>query len=107
MRCLSVRQPWAWAICSGQKNIENRTWGTDYRGQIAIHAGSSKDSLNSIRKRSSTKLDDSLFPLGAIIGVAEVLDCVLMNEELEDNPGPKVPNAGCSPMPAFFVTRSR
>ena len=37
---LSVRQPWAWALCAGQKDIENRTWLTDYRGTIWIHAAS-------------------------------------------------------------------
>jgi len=26
MRCLSVRQPWAWAIIYAGKTIENRTW---------------------------------------------------------------------------------
>jgi ASCH domain len=29
---LSVRQPWAWAIVSGYKDVENRSWPTNYRG---------------------------------------------------------------------------
>lgn len=37
-RCLSVRQPWAWAIVAGHKPIENRDWETDYRGPLVIHA---------------------------------------------------------------------
>lgn len=36
--CLTVRQPWSWAIIFGGKDIENRTWRTRYRGEIAIHA---------------------------------------------------------------------
>ncbi|MFI6603744.1 hypothetical protein ACIBHX_46575 [Nonomuraea sp. NPDC050536] len=36
---LTVRQPWAWALAWGGKNIENRSWTTSYRGWIAIHAG--------------------------------------------------------------------
>jgi hypothetical protein len=36
---LSVRQPWAELIISGRKPIEIRTWETDYRGRIWIHAG--------------------------------------------------------------------
>ena len=36
--CLSVRQPWASLIVSGFKSVENRSWKTDYRGTIAIHA---------------------------------------------------------------------
>jgi ASCH domain len=43
LTALTVRQPWAWAITHGQKNIENRTWTTCYRGPLAIHAGSRWD----------------------------------------------------------------
>jgi len=39
MRILTVRQPWAWAIIAGHKPVENRSWTTDYRGPLAIHAG--------------------------------------------------------------------
>lgn len=40
---LSVRQPWAYCIIKGYKDLENRTWKTDYRGQLAIHSSSSFD----------------------------------------------------------------
>lgn len=47
MRILTVRQPWAWAIIHGGKDVENR--GTniagDYRGPVAIHAGKGFDRL--------------------------------------------------------------
>lgn len=36
---LSVRQPWAWLICEGLKDVENRNWKTNYRGTLYIHAG--------------------------------------------------------------------
>ncbi|WES88803.1 ASCH domain-containing protein [Dickeya fangzhongdai] len=38
MKALSIRQPWAWLIVNGYKDIENRTWHTKYRGQVLIHA---------------------------------------------------------------------
>lgn len=38
MRILSVRQPWAWLIVHAGKDLENRKWGTPYRGAVAIHA---------------------------------------------------------------------
>lgn len=38
MKCLSVRQPWASMIASGEKPIETRTWQTGYRGDILIVA---------------------------------------------------------------------
>lgn len=39
MRILTVRQPWAWAIIHGGKNVENRVRNIagDYRGPVAIH----------------------------------------------------------------------
>lgn len=39
MKAITVRQPWAWAIASGEKLVENRSRGTTYRGPLAIHAG--------------------------------------------------------------------
>lgn len=41
MRILTVRQPWAWAIIHGGKDVENRVRNVagDYRGPVAIHVG--------------------------------------------------------------------
>mgnify|MGYP001137357808 FL=1 len=41
MRAITVRQPWAWAIVFGQKDVENRSRNIAgrYRGPVAIHAG--------------------------------------------------------------------
>ena len=36
IKILSVRQPWAWLICSRIKDVENRTWKTNYRGRLSI-----------------------------------------------------------------------
>ena len=36
MKALSVRQPWAHLIASGEKIIEVRSWQTDYRGKLLI-----------------------------------------------------------------------
>lgn len=51
MRCLSVQQPWAWAIARGGKNIENRTWATGYRGPLAVHASARWDDDGAWDKR--------------------------------------------------------
>jgi hypothetical protein len=40
MKALSIRQPWAWLILHGGKDIENREWPTMYRGPFWIHASS-------------------------------------------------------------------
>lgn len=38
MKCLSVKNPWGYLICAGVKDVENRTWETDYRGRLYIHS---------------------------------------------------------------------
>jgi ASCH domain len=39
VKALSIRQPWAWLIVNGHKDIENRTWSTHFRGRVLVHAG--------------------------------------------------------------------
>lgn len=38
MKALSIRQPWAWLIIHGGKDIENRSWHTKFRGRFLVHA---------------------------------------------------------------------
>lgn len=38
VKCLSIRQPWAYWIVNGFKDVENRTWDTKHRGLFLIHA---------------------------------------------------------------------
>lgn len=47
MKTLSIQQPWATLICSGIKDVENRTWkASKVPGKILIHASSKKVSGN-------------------------------------------------------------
>ena len=46
LRCLAIRQPWAWAIVIGAKDIENRAWSTDHRGLFVIQASGAKTLVN-------------------------------------------------------------
>lgn len=39
MKALTISQPFASLIADGEKWIENRTWGTNHVGMLAIHAG--------------------------------------------------------------------
>jgi hypothetical protein len=43
VRALTLRQPWAWAVAHAGKDVENRTWGTSWRGLLGIHAGTTLD----------------------------------------------------------------
>jgi hypothetical protein len=78
-KALTIRQPWAWLIVSGQKDIENRTWKTNYRGPLLIHAASSfaHMSFEEIEDRYRVKLPtrDKL-RRGGIVGICDLVDCV-------------------------------
>lgn len=38
MKAITIREPWATLMAIGAKQIETRSWPTNYRGPIAIHA---------------------------------------------------------------------
>lgn len=43
IKVLSVRNPLSYLLCIGQKDVENRTWNTKYRGRLYIHSSGPKD----------------------------------------------------------------
>lgn len=78
MPALSIRQPWAWAICARHKDVENRSWKTSHRGPFAIHAGSARPAatdVESIRETFGISVPSNL-TRGALIGVASLVDVI-------------------------------
>lgn len=75
MKALTVRQPWAWAIIYGGKDIENRTWTTTFRGTLAIHAGGNLDPVKEFPPGVAPPVIERL-ARAAIIGVVEIVDIV-------------------------------
>lgn len=93
-KAISIRQPWAWAIIHGGKDIENRTWATSYRGPVAIHAAKVMgkeeyyDAARFITRAIGTVdnywlmrwhgvcASPDKINRGGIIGVADIVDCV-------------------------------
>ena len=79
---LSVRQPFAWAIMEGWKDIENRSWPTKRRGTIALHASGNLTRSEYelfVQKRATrdrTIPDFEDLPRGAILGLVDIVDCV-------------------------------
>jgi hypothetical protein len=78
MKALSIRQPWAWLIATGFKDIENRTWPTDFRGRIYIHAPKRTDSnaFSQLMRRGLSLAAVLKLTRGAIIGEVDIIDCV-------------------------------
>ncbi len=50
MKCLSLWQPWATLVAIGAKTFETRSWNTEYRGPLLIHAAKNTSELNSVRR---------------------------------------------------------
>ena len=84
LHCLSIQQPFAWAVVAGVKDVENRSWVTDYRGPVVIQAGATK--ANTARVAKAGVLPAIDFAYSALIGVADLVDVVPLSEELESNP---------------------
>lgn len=49
MKALTLTQPWATLVAVGAKTIETRSWRTDYRGPLAIHAAKGLGPVGGIR----------------------------------------------------------
>ncbi len=83
MKALSIQQPWAWAIIWAGKDIENRSWHTNYRGSFFIHAGKKFDNKGwAWLKEQEGKLfkaavpDQDAYHQGGIVGISYLIQCV-------------------------------
>lgn len=91
MKAITIKQPWASLICVGIKDIENRTWRTNFRGRVLIHAGACEkldrlpldvvytiEQLNKLKEYwSEYELCKQTIPKCAIAGSVEIVDCVV------------------------------
>ena len=80
MRAITIRQPHAWAVVYGGKDVENRSRNIagSFRGPVAIHAGLAKyeqDNVSSRAHRAAHGTETpSVIVYGAIIGVVDLVD---------------------------------
>lgn len=84
MKALSLLQPWATLIAIGAKRIETRSWSTNYRGPLAIHAGKAFPAATRAMSLQAPFVEELLvggvygtrdLPLGAIVAVCTLADC--------------------------------
>lgn len=87
IRAITVHQPWASLLAFGIKAIETRSWATDYRGPLAIHAGRAGDvgedayllaRFASYGAELGCIPEKLPLPRGCIVGIAELVDCQAM-----------------------------
>ncbi len=80
MKVLTIKQPWASLIINSYKKYEFRSWKTNYRGRILIHAGKTLEK-DMLKRFDGYNLD---IDLGFIIGEAYLEDCILVTKEFQE-----------------------
>lgn len=85
MKALTICQPYPHLIFIGEKPVENRTWYTDYRGPLLIHAGKNRSWLSDGDEARAAASGHPLV-FGAIVGRVELVDCVRVQRYLRMHP---------------------
>ena len=82
MRVLSIREPFASLIASGDKKIETRSFKTNYRGELFIHASGKKIDKSIVDNTYiNNMIKDRKMQFGKIICRVKLVDCVYMDRE--------------------------
>lgn len=91
--CISIQQPFVQAIVFGKKTIETRRWGTHYRGTLLLHSGKTWAGEREYGKNAAMRMDApfckrlglpaevAAYPLGAVVGIADLVKCATFSEE--------------------------
>jgi hypothetical protein len=84
MKCLSLSQPWATLVVLGAKRYETRSWQTQHRGPLAIHASARfaptarglcrQEPFRSLLARGGYSSWMAL-PTGVLVGTVELVHC--------------------------------
>jgi hypothetical protein len=99
MKALTLTQPWATLVAIGAKKVETRSWSTNYRGLLAIHAAKGFPELaqqvcftepfrSVLLHQSSARIiwnrqtKSSDFPLGQVIAIAQLVNVIAVEKYL-------------------------
>ena len=87
MKAITLWQPWASLVIAGIKCNETRSWSTDYRGPLAIHAAKKPASeiaeflsaldcvaFSDLLAKAGLPIVRNL-PRGTILGTVDLIDC--------------------------------
>ena len=86
MKVLSLKEPFATLIKNGIKTIETRSWKTNYRGKLYIHASSTKMPKEyKDNKELMALVNEEDLNYGTIICSCELVDCIEMTNEFVNN----------------------
>ena len=86
MKAITISQPYASLIATGDKVVENRTWATKHLGPLAIHAGLGTQYMTRQQLRAVTT--------SAVLCVVDVVGCLpisVIRHQALSQPGSTVP----------------
>jgi hypothetical protein len=90
MKTITLYEPWASLIAVGAKRIETRSWPTNFRGELAIHAAASfpswvkdmwrtdivfRDAMQRMQKPGWWPPTLECLPRGVIVATCKLVDC--------------------------------
>lgn len=84
MKVISLTEPFATLIKEKKKKIETRSWKTTYRGEIYIHASSTRVPKEWKENKELMNLVQEELTFGKIICKCNLVDCIEMTEEWID-----------------------
>lgn len=110
MKALTLIQPWATLVTIGAKRVETRSWKTNYRGALAIHAGKTRfaTALNLAWKEpfrsamAPVYLPEGgaggyVYWFGAVVAVCRLTKCRIIDSAFEKPPEPEASFGNYSP----------
>ena len=91
MKVLTLTQPWATLVATRHKLIETRSWSTNYRGPLAIHAAKGFPSwarkmchqVPFLGALGDYDFDPRTLPVGEIIATCELVDVIKIYADTE------------------------
>ena len=82
MKVISIKEPFATLIKDKVKTYETRSWKTNYRGEIYIHASMALSKSENV-ETANKYLKSEINP-GYILCRCELIDCIPMTKEFID-----------------------
>ena len=82
MKVISIKEPFATLIMNKMKLIETRSWKTNYRGELYIHASGKSLAKEFLNNQYVFELIKDLdMNYGNIICKVNLVDCIYMDEK--------------------------
>lgn len=78
MKAITLWQPWASLLAAGIKKNETRTWGTQYKGTLYIHAAQKVINVPSaiqLATKEKLKIYAHQLPKGQFVGIVNLRGC--------------------------------